>query len=118
MKRRLYYKTPQQLADVYDSTTGVERTPDDEYNLIGSRTNTMIERHLPVLDLDIPHKYVESSTYGHGHLYLDVSLTWQEYKALLKVLRDLRIIEEGFYKVSIARGMTQVRKPGFGKGDK
>lgn len=50
----------------------------------------------PALDLDIPHRYVESSTAGHGHLYIDVELTDEDYGELLDVLLRLGIIQEGF----------------------
>lgn len=67
--------------------------------------------HLPVLDLDIPHHYVPSTTPGHGHLYLDTPLTTFEYGELLEVLQRLRIIEPGFRQGFIERGATFARLP-------
>lgn len=68
--------------------------------------------HMPVLDLDVPHRYEPSSTPGHGHLYLDVPMTWDAYVKLLGALADAGIIEEGFARLSIERGASFVRKPG------
>lgn len=71
--------------------------------------------HMPVLDLDIPHRYEPSSTPGHGHLYLDVPMTWDVCVKLLGALADAGIIEEGFARLSIERGASFVRKPGVHK---
>lgn len=69
------------------------------------------ELHAPVLDLDIPHKYVASTTAGHGHLYIDVPMTWDQYRMLLTVLGEVGILEPGYVDASIVRKFTAVRKP-------
>lgn len=81
----------------------------DEANLICSRTER--GTHMPVLDLDIPHRIVESSTPGHGHLYLDVEMSWPKYVLLLLVLRYTGVIERGHCYWSIRRRGTFVRTP-------
>lgn len=67
--------------------------------------------HRPVIDLDVPHTYVPSSTPGHGHLYLDVDLTWAKYEALLEHLQDLGIIQPGFLLSAKANKASAVRLP-------
>lgn len=67
--------------------------------------------HRPVLDLDVCHTLVESSTPGHGHLYLDIDLTWEEYAELLKALEKAGIIQTGFYDSAIRNKATAVRLP-------
>lgn len=67
--------------------------------------------HAPVLDLDIPHVYVPSSTPGHGHLYLDVPMDDESFWIFLELLSDLGIIEEGYFQASKARGYSAVRLP-------
>lgn len=67
--------------------------------------------HAPVLDLDIPHAYVQSTTEGHGHLYLDVALDWEKYVKLLTVLAECGIIETGYANASIAKGYSAARPP-------
>lgn len=71
--------------------------------------------HFPVLDIDVPARYVPSSTPGHGHLYIDKLLNWRQYEELLRVLGKVGIIEEGYAGASIARGHTAVRLPWVGK---
>lgn len=67
--------------------------------------------HAPVLDLDVPHDLVSSSTPGHSHLYIDMVMSWRRYKRLLKALGRAGIIERGYVKASIARKHTAVRLP-------
>ena len=67
--------------------------------------------HRPILDIDIPMHIIPSTTPGHGHLYIDMSLTWHQYERLLSVLADCKIIERGYYNVSVERGHTAVRLP-------
>jgi len=68
--------------------------------------------HAPALDIDIPCRYVPSSTPGHGHLYFDtLSLTWEGYQDLLKALVLAGIVEQGYYLASLNRGQTLLRPP-------
>lgn len=106
--RKRYYKTPDQLADYACDEIG---EPDPEGNMVGSLTNDDYH-HMPALDLDIPHKYVPSSTPGHGHLYIDVPMVWNDYLKLLHLLAELGILEENFVLQAQQRGMTQLRAPG------
>lgn len=72
--------------------------------------------HAPALDIDIPCRYVESSTPGHGHLYFDsLHLTWTEYARLLGALADAGILEEGYVEASLERKATFLRMPGVQK---
>ena len=80
-----------------------------EANLISSETN--VGTHKPVLDIDIPCRYVPSSTEGHGHLYIDSPLPWVAYEKLLTCLKDAGIIQVGYWKRSLERKATFVRPP-------
>lgn len=82
----------------------------DKANVIISR-EVGFRTHRPVLDLDIEAKLVPSSTPGHFHLYLDKSMSWEDYCELLYVLAKVGIIEPGYASVSMARGYTAVRLP-------
>jgi len=68
-------------------------------------------RHAPVLDLDLPHRLVPSTTQGHSHLYLDVPMSWRRYKRLLKALAKAGILEQGYVAVSLYRQHTAVWMP-------
>lgn len=78
-------------------------------NLVASRTES--GDHAPALDLDVPAYLVPSSTRGHTHLYINVSMPWWKYRILLKTLVWCGIIEEGYYRASVRRKMTMVRPP-------
>lgn len=67
--------------------------------------------HAPVLDIDFAIRAVESSTHGHYHLFLDRSMSWEQYQRLLNVLVEVDIIEPGYRDASIERGYTAVRLP-------
>jgi hypothetical protein len=69
------------------------------------------ETHAPVLDLDIPHELVPSTTPGHAHLYLDVEMSWRKYKRLLRALAAAGVVEKGYVKASLRRRLTAVRVP-------
>jgi hypothetical protein len=88
----------------------VPELPSGEHNVVTSSLGRA-DLHAPVLDIDIPHTLVPSSTPGHSHLYLDVEMTWAQYERLLEVLADVGIIEKGYYLASQARGFTAARLP-------
>lgn len=68
--------------------------------------------HAPALDIDLPVECYESSTPGHYHVLIDRPMTWKRYKKLLKALCKAGIIEEGYYRASLRRGGTFLRKKG------
>ena len=87
----------------------------DEAHLVSSEVIGS-DLHMPVLDIDVPHRYVPSATEGHAHLYIDVPVSWRRYKKLLKTLAIAGVIELGYARASIARGATFVRTPWAPKG--
>lgn len=76
-------------------------------------------RHVLAIDLDIPATLVPSSTPGHHHLYIETKdgIPHHRYMALLHALADAGIIEDGYAKVSIARGHSDLRLPWVSKDD-
>jgi hypothetical protein len=83
---------------------------DGTHNLVSSLTED--GRHMPAIDLDIPHSYLPSSTPGHGHLFIDMPMSWEQYELLLTVLHSVGIIEDGFFRLSLQRKASFLRKPG------
>jgi hypothetical protein len=94
------------------------RIPDGD----GRRTSTETEancisslltngKHAPLLDHDCKHEYVPSSTPGHGNLYLDVELTWRQYRRLLKALRRAGVLEKGYVGAALKRKHNELRLP-------
>lgn len=73
--------------------------------------------HAPVIDIDLPIRAIPSSTPGHYHLYIDKKMSWKSYRKLLKALVEAGLVEEGWYKMSLRRGMTMVRPPRLRKKD-
>jgi hypothetical protein len=90
-------------------------TDPEEATLVGSRSIYDDSEHEPVLDIDFPAALVPSTTEGHFHLYLNRTMSWDDYQKLLTTLYEVGIIEEGFYKMSLMRGQTFVRMPGVKK---
>ena len=105
------------LSDRYDSWEVEERVPTSAINaqLCTSLMRHRKGYHAPVLDLDIPHLLIPSSSDKHSHLYLDVEIPWWKYKVLLRVLAWVGILEKGYVQASISRGHTAVRAPWFRK---
>lgn len=73
------------------------------------------DQHMPVIDLDHPCALVPSSTKGHFHLYLDKLMSANDLMKLLKVMSEVGLVEEGYYKASLERGYTSVRLPWVSK---
>jgi hypothetical protein len=102
-----------------------DRNPVESYgeaNLIGSRTTQRRfpgvpagDMHLPVIDLDFSAHLEASTTPGHYHLYLNKDVSWWYYKRVLKAMWKAGLIEKGFYRLSVKRGQTFVRRPGVRK---
>ena len=98
--------------DRYDGwSCGEERTPCPPANADVVTSMLPDGRHAPVLDLDVPHRLVASTTEGHSHLYLDVPMSWRNYKKLLKALAKAGVIEHNYMAMSINRGHSAVRMP-------
>lgn len=58
-----------------------------------------------------PVIWVPTSTEGHGHLYIDVLLTWDDYQQLLEAFGNVGLLEEGYVGASIRRRATHLRLP-------
>jgi len=86
-----------------------ERSPSTEVaaNLISSLCKDGL--HRPVLDFDFPARYVPSSTPGHGHLYIDRPLSWEDYQQLIKVMAGIGLLEPGYVNAANERKATFVR---------
>lgn len=96
----------------------------DDANVISSQINPKYTfdvepRHKILLDIDYPAYLIPSSTPGHSHLYLDVpnGVEHEDYMALLKLLGKMKVIEQGYAEVSIARGHSDLRLPWVKKSD-
>jgi len=86
-------------------------------NVVSSQITTpswMTEKHpyhAVLLDLDVPAHLVPSSTHGHSHLYIDVSVPEPTYFKLLDALADCGVIERGYATASKNKGGTFLRMP-------
>lgn len=94
-----------------------EATADlDQANVVSS-SGLLFDQHFPVLDLDVPAHLVPSSTPGHSHLYLDVSMTGEQLWWLCDVLVEVGVLERGYVDACRTRGYTSVRLPWIRKPD-
>lgn len=81
-----------------------------EGNLISSMVAP--DQHRPVLDLDMPHIYVPSSTPGHGHLYINnVVLNDMAHYVLISTLVELGILGPGSRVQLDTHNMSMTRPP-------
>lgn len=71
--------------------------------------------HKILLDLDVEHHYIPSSTTGHAHLYINKVLNHEEYRELLRVLKKYGILGEGTASQIDRDGCTSLRLPGIQK---
>lgn len=84
-------------------------------NLVSSRTTS--GWHRPILDLDFPHRYVPSTTPGHGHLYLDIEVPRWRWILLMLACRIAGVCEHGYVVWSLRRGANFVRVEGVDKAE-
>jgi len=88
-------------------------TKGDEANLISSLTDE--GTHMPIIDLDFPHHFEQSTTSGHSHLYIDVEMSRLRLFVLLWALYFAGVIELGHFVWTLRRGASFVRIPGVQK---
>lgn len=64
-----------------------------------------------IMDLDVQHVYVPSSTPGHAHLYFPTLVfdTRKEYLYALGKLADLGLLERGYVRAAEYRGTNYLR---------
>lgn len=105
---RTYWKIDLGSSDAPDET-GRRTSEEADANCVSS---LLVDgRNAPLLDLDIPHRYVPSSTEGHGHLYLDVPLDRDRWELLMTTLGAVGILEPGYVTAAIKRGHSELRLP-------
>ena len=80
-------------------------------NVVTSRRIDNPDRHALLLDLDVPAYLVPSSTEGHSHLYIDVSIEHDKWECLMECLSDAGVIERGYAGASEQRGFATLRLP-------
>lgn len=88
-----------------------------EAQIITSRIDGKSELHSPILDLDIPHALVPSSTPGRAHLYLGVKLDTNEMNRLVDTLVEVGILQRGIGAQWRRHGHLGARLPWVKKGE-
>lgn len=82
---------------------------------IGSRTMNFkgqpCDWHQPLLDIDVPHVYMPSTTEGHGHLIFRKRMPWADYLKLMEVMAEVGLLEKGFVEAAKTRGEAWLRTP-------
>lgn len=98
-------------------------TPEDEIrvpvedkskaNLISSEAGVVFNTnyHHLMLDLDIQHKYIPSSTEGHGHLIIDHPIPEDTMWEILDLLVTAGILQKAFVDLAKRRGAVFLRHP-------
>jgi hypothetical protein len=88
----------------------------EEANLLSSATAA--GKHMPVIDIDIPCRYVPSTTPGHGHLYIDKEMEFHQFMAMLYAMESAGVVQTGYRKFTEQRGNAFVRPPWVKKPNK
>lgn len=113
--RRVFYYGPNIDQKGYGSeNTKRDRCAPSAANLVSSEL-VASKQHAPALDIDVPAYLVPSTTEGHSHLYIDVPMSWRQYRKLLIAMRDAGILEPGYVAASLERRATFLRPPGVRK---
>ena len=84
----------------------------DEANLVSSMTNTGEPHkgfHAIAVDIDHQCHLLPSRTPVHFHLYVDKKIPWKQYIEWLRISAEIGIVEEGFYRACLAKGMSTLR---------
>ena len=96
----------------YDHSDSREATTSlDSANVVSSIDSVDTERHWPVLDIDVPALLIPSSTPGHSHLYIDVSVPAEAYWRMCDAMAEAGILQPGYVSACRSRGYTSVRLP-------
>lgn len=85
-------------------------------NLISSERED--GKHMLLLDLDIAHWYTSSSTWQHGHLYIDAHLEIEQLQEIIAVLAKYGIVQHGIERQATERKFLSLRMPGMSKDRK
>lgn len=93
-------------------TCPLELAPADTAELVCSDLPGLFTSfHMPVIDLDLPCRLIESRTPGHHHLYIDRPMTFDQYMKILHAMAEAGIVEWGFHDATQRRGFGSVRHP-------
>lgn len=111
-RRHVLYDAPRLDID-YDGSQYLrgEVTSLDDANVVSSELYDDRGRHTVALDIDHPARLVPSSTPGHWHLLIDVTMDWERYREVLIALAGAGVIQEGYMRASLEREGTHLRLP-------
>jgi hypothetical protein len=115
-RRKFYRIDPAELRSKYRSKMqGHVEVPENDATLVTSELEDGL--HAPAIDIDHKVYVVPSSTPGHNHLYIDVKMPWWRYRVMLWGMKVAGVVEPGYYKASVRRGKSFLRRPGVKKTD-
>jgi hypothetical protein len=122
MLPRVHYKCdkldapPKKMENGYLEPKEYIQTDKEESNLVTSKLDYLKGNlHAPAFDVDFPVECYESSTPGHYHILIDVPMPWWKYRLLMWWMAKCGILEKGYYKASVARKASYLRKKGVKK---
>lgn len=68
-------------------------------------------RHRVMLDIDVESWRIPSTTPGHAHLYFGPTVTWRQYKRVIRAMCLAGLVEEKFYRAACGAHMGMLRLP-------
>lgn len=119
------WEVPDYVEDVEDHRS-VTANLDQVEAFSSQRTDAlpMIDGNEPIhallLDIDLPAWVVPSTQVNHNHLYVDLAsvhhVGTKHLEEFLLAAAQIGLVEEGYARACIARGMTSLRAPWVPKG--
>lgn len=62
------------------------------------------DKHAILLDLDVRHDYIESSTAGHAHLYVDVTISQRDLFNFMHAAAKVGLLDPAYVNLARHRG--------------
>lgn len=64
-----------------------------------------------IFEPDVAVVLLPSKSYQHFHLYIEKPINWPKYQDFLNLLNQMGIVQNGFFSMTVTRGMSHLRKP-------
>lgn len=71
--------------------------------------------HMPVFDFDLPIAVWPSSTPDHYHLFINKEISWTDYEKLLKVMKEVGLLDANWVDYTLQRRYGNLRLPNIRK---
>jgi hypothetical protein len=67
--------------------------------------------HRVMMDVDVRSWSVPSTTPGHVHLYFEPTVTWRQYRRILRAMSQAGLVERAYYQAACGARAGMLRLP-------